>query len=64
MWVARDEDGGLYLFTRKPYKSDVVGAWVAKSFDHKKVCQKIDNKLLPEVRWEDEDPTEVKIVKK
>ena len=55
-WVARDENGMLYLYLAKPRKSQ--SKWLpnirADYFE-------INRELFPEVKWEDEEATEVTI---
>lgn len=54
MWIARDKDGRLFLFLEnKPEKSgDIWTNWCIA------ICE-IDKELFPEVKWEDDEPTEV-----
>lgn len=61
MYVARDRDGDLYLYKKKPVKYS--GSWQLCS-DNPHYFYKIDASLFPEVSWEDEEPTEVELVKK
>ena len=57
-YVARDDDGDLRFYSGgKPYKGACM--WLG-SVDCG--CCTIDQSLLPEVRWEDEEPTEVEII--
>ena len=57
MWLARDEDGLLYLFYgRKPVKTE--HSWYNWSRDY----YRIKESLFPEVKWSDEEPTKVKLV--
>ena len=53
-WVARDENGMLYLYLAKPRKSKWV--WMPNiRFEFIEIsCES-----FPEVKWEDEEPTEV-----
>ena len=53
-WVARDENGMLYLYLAKPkkYKSKWYPNIRSDYFE-------IDRKCFTEVKWEDEEPTEV-----
>lgn len=61
MYVARDRCGDLFLFTGRPVKIDEHGYWQPKhSFD----WISLDPSLFPEVKWEDEEPTEVELVNK
>lgn len=56
MWLARDEDGLLYLFYgRKPVKT--VHSWYNWSKDY----YEIKSSLFPEVQWSDDEPTKVKL---
>lgn len=57
MWIARDENGSLYLFLReKPQK-------MASLWDNQTdLWREIDSHLFPEVKWSDEEPTKVKLV--
>lgn len=55
MWVARDEDGDLYLYNEKPYKSR--HSWNCGDIDYFTI-----EYLFPEVKWEDEEPTEVELI--
>ena len=57
-FIARDSDGGLYLYySNPPIKSEEI--WV--SLYTPRNTFKIDNNLFPEVKWEDEEPTEINI---
>ena len=52
-WVARDEDGMIYLYFAKPLKYD--GRWIPTS--HR--FNVMNEELFPEVQWSDEEPTEL-----
>ena len=54
-WVARDEDGSLYMYSDKPKKRRYN--WYAAQVGY----MRLDDSLFPEVKWEDEEPTEVTI---
>ena len=56
-WVARDEDGMLYLYLREPQK--VTGQWIAPDLHLGFI--KLDDTMFPEVQWSDEEPTRVSI---
>lgn len=57
-WVARDEDGMLYLhFSENPPKKEET-VWGA---DYGTFVE-IDGSLFPEVQWSDAEPTKVKLV--
>lgn len=53
MYVARDEDGELWLYEEKPEK--ILHSWAAK-------CgwfSALPSFALPEVKWEDKEPREL-----
>lgn len=53
-WVARDKDGMLYLYLAKPRKSQ--SKWLPNIlFDF----VGLSSESFPEVKWEDEEPTEL-----
>lgn len=54
-WVARDEDGMLFMYTAKPKKKSFF--WHAPEVGY----VKLDDNLFPEVQWTDEEPKEVKL---
>ena len=60
MYVARDRCGDLCLFTGRPVKIDEYWLPTKHCFD----WIRLDSELFPEVKWEDEEPTEVELVKK
>ena len=49
-YIARDKDGRLYLYTSNPKKDQFSGEWELR-----------DNRLFPEVKWEDEKPKKVEL---
>ena len=54
-WVARDENGMLYLYLDKPKK--MSDYWNATKVDY----MKLDDSLFPEVQWSDEEPKEIRL---
>lgn len=58
MWLARDQDGRLYLYKDKPYKE---GQWYANDLSSTSYIH-LEDELFPEVKWTDEEPTKVKLV--
>ena len=55
VWVTRDKDGSLYMYTAKPKKfSDY---WHADGVG----LMELDDSLFPGVQWSDEDPKEIRI---
>ena len=61
MWVARDKNGNLYLYSIKPEKGNVQ--WQIPA-NESGIIAKLDSELVPSVKWEDEEPTEVDIIPK
>lgn len=57
MWVARDKDGYLFLYGEKPKKE--FSSWVSPECFNLFI---LDVDLFPEVKWEDEEPTEVELI--
>lgn len=60
-WVARDEDGSLFLYIVdvKPRKSQ--SKWMPDGCSDLIELIELSRELFPEVKWEDEEPTEVSI---
>ena len=58
LYVERDKNGMLYLYTDEVIKRD--DCWTCSYPDEKMV--EIDNKLFPNVKWEDNEPTEVELI--
>ena len=54
-WVARDEDGSLYMYTAKPKKKSYN--WYAPKVGY----VKLDDSLFPEVQWYDEEPKGIEL---
>lgn len=57
-WVARDESGSLFIYEEKPIKHE--HSWKPSiSFND---CYSLNNHFnLPQVKWEDEEPTKVEL---
>lgn len=66
MWVARDKDEDLWLYTDKPKRSQTNCWWEADTqtnpLDADEVML-INRELFPDLSWEDE-PIEVDLVRK
>lgn len=63
LWVARDKDGSLFLFTTKPKKHSKDNYWfVDSSLYLLKESLQLPTDMFPQVKWEDEVPTKVIIV--
>lgn len=52
MWIARDADGSLYIYTDKPKKHQEEGYW---SLSKGASCD-IPSEFWPEISWEDKEP--------
>ena len=58
-WIARDEDGGLHIYIGEcPYKTDCEWNVIYRDLVY---IQKLNNNSYPQVKWEDEEPTEVEL---
>lgn len=66
LWIARNKNGDLNLFDEMPQRAFCW--WLVDYADRLRANDpiKLDKHLFPEVKWEDDEPTEVelKIVKK
>lgn len=60
-WIARDKDNQLFCFFKKPHKSKYYNVWECTEecyYDN----QEIENgEVFPQVKWEDDEPTEVEL---
>lgn len=56
LYVARDKDGSLYLYDGEPAKR--INMWDGDLG----MLMVLEPDLLPEVKWEDSEPTEVELV--
>ena len=57
-FIARDSDGKLFLYSPNPPIKETT-QWI--SLDGRSSIFKIDDELFPEIKWEDEEPTEINI---
>ena len=57
-FIARDLDGSLFLYSPNP-PIKMKEIWV-KPYS-KDILSTINQNLFPEVKWEDEEPTEINI---
>lgn len=60
LYIARDEDGGLYLFNNKPIK-DEDGYWIDSVDLRKDYLSDLDRNWFCEVTYEN-SPCEVKLM--
>ncbi len=60
LWVARDENGVLWIYTDKPRKKEKYGWWVNGD---KGQCMYYDDELgfFKNVKWEDKYPSPIEI---
>ena len=56
-YVARDQDGSLWIYEEKPTSTSCVGVW--ETWGNFK---KIPKGLFPNIMWSDEEPTELTTV--
>ena len=54
MWIARDRDNSLNLFSSKPFRNGSY--WISRVTD---IVIYLPPSLFPEVKWEDEEPREL-----
>ena len=59
MWLARDENGDLWMYKREPLKYPHWGFWGMGNNPCEQI--KLSSNLFPEVKWSDEEPTKVKL---
>lgn len=63
MYVARDEDGRLYLYRKKPRKDNLYKSWHSPG----DFILRLEDKHLPKSinpNWSDPEPIKVKLVRK
>lgn len=56
-WVARDKDGNLYLFIKKPSKGSLY--WMIGSRNRTDVMEFPYRNLFKCIKWTDSDPTNI-----
>lgn len=61
-WVARDINGNLSLIpdSRAPLKKTKI-EWLPRFQPYEGFYLFLDDRLFPQVKWEDKDPTKVEI---
>ena len=62
LWVARDKDGGLYLYNYEPYKNIISGRFTCGIKPNGKWSEEyeLNSHLLPEVTFEN-SPQEIEL---
>lgn len=65
MWVARDKNKELWFYKKKPTRYEYSHIWANYSPKHRKKRYglRIDDRLFPNLTWEDE-PIEIELVDK
>lgn len=58
MYVARDKNGSLWLYSEKPHREEDSGVWYLGGVNN----MQINREEFPQLKWEDE-PIEVKLIK-
>lgn len=56
-WIARDKVTGLYMYNKKPHKSDVFPEWTCIGGKFRIN----DSNSFSKVKWEDKEPTKVEL---
>lgn len=66
MWIAKDADGGLYVYTKVPVKRKYLGVWMTDSRCNHSSKLPINITLPKSInpQWSDLKPIEVKLVRK
>ncbi|MBO4531462.1 MAG: hypothetical protein J5767_12595 [Paludibacteraceae bacterium] len=62
MWVARDKDESLWLYTSKPIRLCGVHRWRVEIGDALNNQFKLCEEIFPSLRW-DNEPVEVKLIR-
>lgn len=60
LYIARDKNKQIYLYPTKPTKG--ISSWC--NFGGVFKVMRLDETEFPEIKWEDEEPTEVELVLK
>lgn len=55
-WIARDEDGSLWLYREEKPIKHFTGYW-----SNSKACEQLEDYDFPSVKFEDDEPTEIEI---
>lgn len=59
-WIARDLDGKLWWYKKKPIKG-TVGSWLNRSVSVSEISSPFPQCKFNFIEWEDEEPWEVKV---
>lgn len=61
-WVARDGNMSLYIFFEKPKKYERYKCWnLENALGRCGTNKELNKDSFPQVKWEDEEPTEVEL---
>lgn len=55
-WVARDKDGSLCAYVKKPFK-DIAGYWYSATYPFMGIIDNFSTAEFASVKWEDDEPT-------
>lgn len=55
-WVARDEDGHLFMYSTKPERDEALQVWIGRYADFD-----LRDYLFPDLTW-DSEPEEVELI--
>ena len=55
-WVARDKDGSLCAYLKKPFK-DIAGYWYSATYPFMGIIDNFSTAEFASVKWEDDEPT-------
>ena len=60
MWIVRNKDGDIRIFSHKPKRNNTNISWTIQNSDCGYVVDNVTKEALKDLTWEDE-PIEVKI---
>lgn len=65
MYIARDKNGALYVYTKVPVKREDLGVWMAESRCNRSTLLPINITLPKSInpQWNDPKPIKVKLVR-
>lgn len=59
MWIARNKNGSLWVFNRKPVKNIKENIWGIPNIQASDYFDIVDKRFFPKVKWEDAEPREL-----
>lgn len=60
MWIARNKDGDIRIFSHKPKRNNTNISWTIQNCDYGYVVDDVTKEALKDLTWEDE-PIKVKV---